>query len=62
MDARAFGALPSRTERRVSRFGRPEWLFMAAAWTAFCNLLAWQNRFTSKNDLISWIEGRKLSG
>ncbi|HEX7660687.1 MAG TPA: hypothetical protein VF444_14530 [Pseudonocardiaceae bacterium] len=34
MDARAFGALPSRTERRVSRFGRPEWLFMAAGWLA----------------------------
>jgi hypothetical protein len=36
--------------------------FMVNAWTCFCNLLGWQKRFATKDDLISWLESRKLSG
>jgi len=35
---------------------------MVNAWTCFCNLLGWQDRFTTKGDLVAWLESRKLSG
>ncbi len=40
----------------------PLYPFMVGAWTCFCNLLGWQDRFATKGDLISWLESRKLSG
>ncbi len=40
----------------------PLYHFMVNAWTCFCNLIGWQKRFATKDDLISWLESRKLSG